>query len=122
MWLQAMGPLVATLEKANEGTLTLSDVVPMIQFLLMLMGDASQHQHCNTQLKKLMKDHDFKDSQPYLFGEDLGQKAKAKLESAAALQKIVYQQTPKWKVIFQRGYPHEHCRGHGGGQQNNSSP
>jgi len=71
--------------------------------------------------KKKLKDQDFKDSQPYLFGEDLGQKAKEKLESAAALQKIVYQQTSMWKVVFQRGYPHEHCRGHGGGQQNNSA-
>jgi len=42
-----------------------------------------------------MKDRDFKDSQPYLFGKDFGQKAKEKLESAAALRKIVYQQTPK---------------------------
>ena len=132
MWLQAMGPLAAALEKASEGTLTLPEVVPMIQSSLMLMADASQHQssirrqtllqHCNPQLKKLMKDRDFKDSQPYLFGEDFGQKAKEKLESAAALRKIVYQQTPKGKAVFQRGHPRKHFRGHGGGRQNNSGP
>jgi len=43
MWLQAMEPLAAALEKASEGTLTLPDVVPMIQSSLRLMGDASQH-------------------------------------------------------------------------------
>jgi len=43
MRLQAMEPLAATLEKASEGTLTLPDVVPMIQSSLRLMGDASQH-------------------------------------------------------------------------------
>jgi len=38
MWSQAMGLLVATLEKVSKGTLTLSDVVSMIQSSLMLMG------------------------------------------------------------------------------------
>jgi len=96
-----MEPIAAIVEKVSEGTLTLLDIVLMIQSSLMLMSDASQHQpsmqrqtliqHCNPQSKKLMKDQDFKDSQPYLFGEDFGQTAKEKLESAAALWKIVYQ-------------------------------
>jgi len=40
-----------------------------------------------------------------LFGEDFGQKVKQKFELAAALRKIVYQQTLKRKRVFQRGYP-----------------
>ena len=44
MWLQAMGPLAAALEKVSEGTLILPEVVPIIQSSLMLMGDASQCQ------------------------------------------------------------------------------
>ena len=44
MWLEAAGPLAAILEGASEGTLTLPEVIPMIQASLMLMGDASLHQ------------------------------------------------------------------------------
>jgi len=36
-----------------------------------------------------MKDKDFKGSQPLLFGEDFGEKAKSKIEAAAALKKVV---------------------------------
>ena len=46
-------------------------------------------QHLNPQLQTLMKDVDFKGSQPLLFGEDFGEKAKARLEVAAALRKVV---------------------------------
>ena len=46
-------------------------------------------QHLNLQLLTLMKDVDFKGTQPLLFGVDFGEKAKARMEAAAALQKIV---------------------------------
>jgi len=36
-----------------------------------------------------MKDEDFKGPQPLLFGEHFGEKAKARMEEAAALKKIV---------------------------------
>ena len=68
-------------------------------------GDASQHQsamrrkdilhHLNPQLKKLMNEGDFAGTQPFLFGEDFGVKAKEKLDAAAALRKVVYQQPAK---------------------------
>jgi len=43
--------------------------------------------HLNPQLQSLMKDSDFKGAQPFLFGEDFGEKAK--LEVAAALKKTI---------------------------------
>ena len=58
MWSQAMGLLVAALEKVSKGTLTLSDVVSMIQSSLMLMGvpttsvKANLLQHCNPHVKE----------------------------------------------------------------------
>ena len=61
-----------------------------------------------------MNEQDFKDTQPYLFSEDIGQKAKSKLESAAVFWKAVYQPTPKGKAGFHRGYPHKQPRGYGG--------
>ena len=60
----------------------------MIQSALVLMGDAAQNhaalqrkavlQHLNPQLQFLMKESDFKGAQPYLFGENYADKAKAK--------------------------------------------
>ena len=41
MWMKEEGPLVACLEKAHAGTLTLPEAIPMLQSSLMLMGDAS---------------------------------------------------------------------------------
>ena len=62
----------------------------------MLLGDAAQHhsslrrkaimKQLNPQLQALIKEGDFKEAQPGLFGEDFGEKAKAKLETAAALK------------------------------------
>ena len=58
----------------------------MLQSSLMLMGNASQHyplmrrkdihHHLNPQLKKLMNYSDFKEAQPYLFGQDFRTKVK----------------------------------------------
>ena len=120
LWLEAAGPLVACLEKAHDGTLTLSDAIPMLQSSLMLMGDASQHHssmrrkdilhHLNPQLKKLMSESDFSGVQAYLFGEDFGLKAKEKLDAAAAL---IYQQPSKGKSGFQGGYPCKYNWSHG---------
>jgi len=46
-----------------------------------------------------MKDVDFKGSQPLLFGEDFGEKAKSRMEAAAALKKVV---NPKESWVFRR--------------------
>ena len=82
MWLKA-GPLVACLEKAHAGTLTLPEAFTGIQL--------------------------------YLFGENFGLKAKEKVDAAAALRKVVYQQSSKGKSGFQGGYPRKYTRDHGGG-------
>jgi len=52
-----------------------------------------------------MKDEDFKGSQPLLFGEDFGEKAKAKIETAAALKKSSTLWETKEKKRFSQGPP-----------------
>ena len=106
MYMEAIAPLAALLE----------DAIPMVQSAIMLLGDAAQHhtslrrkailQYLNPQLQALMKDADFKQSQPFLFGEDFGDKAKARLEAAAALKKAVNPPVNKGKQMgFQGGHP-----------------
>ena len=47
LWLEAAGPLVACLEKAHEGNLSLQEAIPMLQSSLMLMGmPRSTSQQC----------------------------------------------------------------------------
>ena len=41
LWFEAAGPLVACLEKAHTGTLSLPEAIPMLQSSLMLMGYVS---------------------------------------------------------------------------------
>ena len=43
MRLEAAEPLITCLEKAHEGTLTLKEVIPVLQTSLWLMRDAAQH-------------------------------------------------------------------------------
>ena len=43
----------------------------------------------NPQLKGLMRDNDFKDAAPLLFGDNFGALAKERLEAAAALKKTL---------------------------------
>ena len=43
----------------------------------------------NPQLKQLVKDADFKEAPPFLFGENFGTLAKERLEAAAALTKTL---------------------------------
>ena len=58
----------------------------------------------NPQLQSLMKESDFKGAQPYSFGKDFVEKAKCKLEAAAALRKSVYP-SPKGKSGFRGSHP-----------------
>ena len=70
-----------------------------------------------------MNDNDFGKAQPFLFGEDFGEKAKARLEAAAALKKVVYQSIKgSSKQGFQGSYPQRSNWGRGGGKQNNYGP
>ena len=116
MYMEAVAPLAALLEQTNDENFTISEAIPMVQSAIQLLGDATQHQsamrrkaimqHLNPKLQTLMKDVDFKGTQPLLFGEDFGEKAKAKMEAAAALQKIVTPPRSKGKQMgFQKGHP-----------------
>jgi len=89
MYIEAVALLTALLESTEEA-------IPMVQAAIELLGDAAQYhssqrrraimQHLNPQLQALMKDDG---SQSLLFGEDFGEKAKSKIEAAAALKKVV---------------------------------
>ena len=90
----------------------------MLQSALLLMGNVSQHQaflrrkqilqHLNPQLKSLMSENNFAGTQPNLFGEDFGAKAKEKLEAAAVLKKTIHPQPSQGKLGFSGGYPHKY--------------
>ena len=131
LWTEAAGPLTACLEKAHEGQLTIQEAILMIQSALVLMGDAAQHQaalrrksllqRLNPQLQSLMKESDFKEAQPYLFGEDYAEKAKCKLEAAAALRKSVYLSSTKGKSGFRGSHPRKNW-GRQGGRVNTYAP
>jgi len=54
-------------------------------------------QHFNPWLQTLIKNVDFKGTQPLLFGEDFGEKTKSRMEAEVALQKIVTPAEPKGK-------------------------
>ena len=79
--MEAIALLTALLENTDDESFTLKEAIPTIQLAIQLLGDAAQHhssqrrkaimQYLNPQLQTLMKDEDFKESQPLLFGEDL---------------------------------------------------
>jgi len=83
MYMEAIAPLAALLEKTDDENFTIKEAIPMVQSAIWLLGDAMQHhsslrrkaimQHLNPQLQTLMKDADFKGSQPLLFGEEWGE-------------------------------------------------
>ena len=113
-WLDAVGPLVMVLEKADEFVLP-PEAVNMIQTSLQLMGNGNYHhsserrkillQHLNPQLKQLVEESDFKEAPPILFGENFGSVAKQKIEAAAALKKTLAPDKGKWS--FRGSYPLE---------------
>ena len=113
MYMEAVTPLAALLESTGDETFTIKEAISMVQSAIRLLGDATQHhsslrrkaimQHLNPQLQTLMKDVDFKGSQPLLFVEDFGEKAKTRIEAAAALRKVVNSLGPKGKhVVFRK--------------------
>jgi len=103
MYMEAVAPLAAFLESTDDENFMVKEAIPMVQSAIKLLGDATQHhsvirrkaimQHLNPQLQTLMKDKDFIGAQPLLFGEHFGEKAKARMEEAAALKKIVLPST-----------------------------
>ena len=127
MYMEAVAPLTALLENTEDELFTIKEAIPMVQAAIQLLGDAAQHhsslrrkaimQHLNPQLQTLMKDKDFKGSQPLLFGEDFGEKAKSKIEAAAALKKVVTSSGDKGKQKgFHKSHPHRNSWGRQGGK------
>ena len=125
--MEAIAPLTALLENTYDESFTFKEAIPMIQLAIQLLGDASQHhssqrrkaitQHLNSQLQTLMKDEDFKGSQPLLFGEDFGEKVKARIEAVAALKKVVNPLGDKGKHKgFQKSHPQRNSWDHQGGK------
>ena len=120
MYMEAMAPLAAT----DDDNFTIKEAISMVHSAVRLLGDATQYhsslrrkaimQHLNPQLQTLMKDVDFKGSQPLLFGEDFGEKAKSRMEAAAALRKVVNPTVPKGKSGFQKSHPQKTTWGHQG--------
>ena len=110
-WLSAAAPLTAGLQDIEDGKCELHDAAKAMQAALLFLGNASQHhavQHCqavlqqlNPQLKSLIKDDDFKDAPPLLFGERFASVAKERLETAAVLKKSV----TTGKQVFQKSHP-----------------
>ena len=133
MYMEAMVPLVSLLDQSNREDFTLKEAIPMIRSAIVLLGDAVQHQsslrrtelmkYLNPQLQSLIKDSDFKGAQPFLFGEDFGEKAKAKLEAAAALKKTIGPPANRsTQSGFRPSHPHKSDWGHQGGKPHNYSP
>ena len=89
-YMEAVTPLAALLESTGEETFTIKEAIPMVQSAIRLLGDATRHhsslrrkaimQQLNPQLQTLMKDVDFKGSQPLLFGEDFGERLRQGLK------------------------------------------
>ena len=53
MYMEALAPLAACLEKASDDQFTIREAIPMIQSAIMLLGDAAQH-HSSLQRKAIM--------------------------------------------------------------------
>jgi len=129
MYMKVMVLLVSLRDQADREDFTLKEAIPMI---IMLLGDAVQHQsslrrtellkHFN-RLQSLMKDSDFKGAQPFLFGEDFDEKAKAKVEAAAALKKTISPPANRSKQLgFRPSHPHKSNWGHQGRKSHNYGP
>jgi len=120
-WLDAVNPLVYVLEKAEELNLP-AEAVNSIQTSLRLLGNANAHNttargksllmQMNPHLKDLLRDKDFKEAAPMLFGENFGSLAKDRLEAAAALTKTLSIDKPR--SDFHKGHS-QRGKGRGGG-------
>ena len=123
-WLDAVAPIVAVVQDIEDGKVETTEIVKALQTALLFLGNASQHhavqrrqailQQLNPQLKSLIKDEDFVDAPPYLFGERFAALAKERLEAAAVLKKTVATSTST-KQGFQKGHPQRYAWGCGGG-------
>ena len=123
-WLDAVTPLVMILEKVEDLDIP-AEVITSIQTSLQLMGKVNYHNlvsrrnvlltQLNPRLKPLFNDADFKDSAPYLFGDNFDSLAKQRLGMVTALKKTAYIDRGSQRG-FQRGHPQKTQGRRGGGQ------
>jgi len=123
-WLDAVIPLVLTLERADELELP-AEAISAIQTSLQLMGNANHHTSVsrrnalltqrNPRLKPLFTDADFKEASPLLFGESFGTLAKERLDAATALKKTTFTGRGATQG-FQKSHSQRY-QGRGGGSQ-----
>ena len=102
-------------------------MISAIQTSLQLLGNASVQNtidqrkailtQMNSQLKGLVRDADFKEATPLLFGDNSATLAKERLEAAAALKTLNPEKQPQWDI--QRGHPQKYKGGCGGGSHYN---
>ena len=119
-WLDAATPLIAAFENIQEDKADLQDATKAMQEALVFLGNASQHhavhrrqailQQLNPQLKPLVKDEDFVDAPPFLFGEHFASVAKERLEAAAVLKKSVCSTKQQG---FHKSHPQKYAWGRG---------
>ena len=86
---------MAAIQGIKDGKVETAEIVKVLQTALLFLGNALQHhavqrrqailQQLNPQLKSLIKDEDFADAPPYLFGERFASLAKDRLEAALVL-------------------------------------
>ena len=111
------------LEKAEELELP-AEVIGPILTSLRLLGNANSHNtaarrnsllmQMNPRLKELLRDKDFEESAPMLFGENFDSLAKERLEAAAALTKTLSMDKPQ--SVFHKNYSQKQ-KGRGGGSR-----
>ena len=83
---------MAAIQDIEDGKVGTTEIVKALQTVLLFLRNASQHhtlqhhqailQKPNPQLKSLIKDEDFADAPPYLFGECFASLAEERLEAA----------------------------------------
>ena len=124
-WLDAASPLIAALEDIQEDRASLQEATKAMQEALYFLGNASQHhavhrrqailQQLNPQLKPLVKDEDFVEAPPFLFGENFSSVAKECLEAAAVLKKSVCTTNTKQQGFY-KSHPQKGAWGRRGGR------
>ena len=123
-WLDTATPIVAAIQDIEDGKVQTAEIVKALQTALLFLENASQHhamqrcqailQQLNLQLKSVIKNEDFADAPPYLFGEHFASLAKEHLEAALVLKKSVSTSSTA-KQDFQKGHPQRYAWGCEGG-------
>ena len=105
---------MAAIQDIKDGKVETAAIVKALQTVLLFLGNASQHhavqchqsvlQQLNLQLKSLIKDEDFADAPPYLFGKCFASLAKERLEASLVLKKF-HSTSSTAKQVFREATP-----------------